>query len=93
MTIGPMRTRSVAIATAASVIHGSAMSVTGARYSMWSHTNTPSQPAASASAARSATSRGSASSPKIGRKIAQGIAATVRHTDGVTAPTVTRIDP
>ena len=27
----------------------------------------------------------------MGRKIAQGIAATVRHTDGVTAPTVTRM--
>src|SRR4051794_37228176 len=44
---------------------------------MWSQTNTPSQPASSASAARSATNRGSASSPKIGRKIATGIRATL----------------
>src|SRR6478735_3002513 len=34
---------------------------------MWSHTKTPSQPASSASAATVATTRGSASSSKIGR--------------------------
>src|SRR3954470_8326077 len=44
---------------------------------MWSQTNTPSQPASSASAAIAATTRGSASSSKTGRNSACFTAAAV----------------
>ena len=60
-TIVPMRTRSVATATAASVTHGSANG-SSVRFHRWSQTKTPSHPAASAVAATSATTPGSASS-------------------------------
>jgi hypothetical protein len=43
VTIGPSRTRSVAVATAASVIHGSATCSTGSRQRGWSQTKTPCQ--------------------------------------------------
>ena len=69
MTIGPIVTRSVATATAASVIHGSATALTGARYSTWSQTKKPSQPACSARAASSATAAGSHSSSNGARKM------------------------
>jgi hypothetical protein len=68
--MGPSRRNSVAVAIAASVIHGSAACRTGARQRTWSHTNMPCQPASSASAARRATTTGSASSSKIGSQIA-----------------------
>ena len=64
VTSGPIASRSVATATAARVIHGSATARTGARYSMWSQTKKPSQPRLSARAARAATAPGSDSSSK-----------------------------
>ena len=51
VTIGPSRSRSLAVAMAASVIHGSAACLTSAGHRSLSHTNTPCHPAASASAA------------------------------------------
>jgi hypothetical protein len=68
VTIGPSRIRLVAAAIAASVIHGSATPSTGSLQCTWYQTNTPSQPASSASADRRATMAGSASSSKRGTK-------------------------
>ena len=66
VTMGPSRTRSVAVGIAASVIHESATWRTGASQRSWSHTKTPCQPAASASAARRTTANGSESSSNSG---------------------------
>ena len=61
MTIVPTTTRSVATATAASVIHGSANG-SSVLFQRWSQTKMPSHPLASAAAATSAITLGSASS-------------------------------
>jgi hypothetical protein len=58
VTMGPRRMRWVAVAMAVSVIHGSATSMIGSRQRTWSQTNTPCQPASSASADRRATVAG-----------------------------------
>ena len=71
VTMGPSRRCSVAVAIAASVIHGSATCRTGARHRRWSQTNTPCQPASSASAARRATTAGSARLSKSGSQSAE----------------------
>src|SRR5215207_5261943 len=78
VTIGPSRIRSVAVAIAASVIHGSATSTTGSRQRTWSQANTPFQPASSASAARRAAIDGSASSSKSGTKSPERMRGTLR---------------
>src|SRR5215207_424022 len=79
VTIGPSRTPAVAVAIAASVIHGSATSTTGSRQRTWSHTKTPCQPASSASPARRATSAGSASWSKSGTNRPERMRATLRN--------------
>ena len=65
------------VAAAASVIHGSATSRTGARQWMWSQTNRPCQPAASASAASRTTTAGSASSSNRGSHSAECMGTTL----------------
>jgi uncharacterized membrane protein YgaE (UPF0421/DUF939 family) len=70
--IVPSRIRSVASAAAVSRTHGSAIVRRSAlRCVTWSQTNNPSQPASSARRARSATTRGSAKSPKFGTSTAK----------------------
>ena len=65
-----MRIRSVANAIAVSAMNGSALGAAGPKNGAdrsASHTNTPSQPLASATEARSASRRTSAKSPWFGR--------------------------
>jgi uncharacterized membrane protein YgaE (UPF0421/DUF939 family) len=70
--IVPSRIRSVASAAAVSSTHGSAIVRRSAlRCVMWSQTNSPSQPACSARRARSASTLGSAKSPKFGTSTAK----------------------
>ena len=67
----PSRTRCVRTAIPATAIHGSVAGSEGSSSrAMWSHTKTPSQPAASASAASSTSSPGSAYSRTLGRPTA-----------------------
>ena len=67
----PSRTRCVRTAIPATAIHGSVAGTRGSSSrAMWSHTKTPSQPAASASTANSTSSRGSAYSRTFGSPIA-----------------------
>ena len=76
-----MRTRSVAVATAASVTHGSANG-SNVRFHRWSHTNTPSHPASSAVDATSTTASGSASSSESDSDSPQRIPGTVATVAG-----------
>ena len=67
----PSRTRSVRTAIPATAIHGSVAGTDGSSSrAMWSHTKTPSQPAASASTASSTSTPGSAYSRTFGSPIA-----------------------
>ena len=66
VTIAPMRTRSVRMATADNATHGSANGSFMPSHT-WSHVNTPSHPACSASYANSAMNRGSANSSNGGK--------------------------
>ena len=71
VTMIPSRTRCVRTAIPATAIHGSVAGTDGSSSrAMWSHTNTPSHPAASASTASSTSSPGSAYSRALGSPMA-----------------------
>ncbi len=72
VTIVPSRILRVASAAAVSSTHGSAICLRrDFAWVTWSQTKSPSQPASSARRARSATTRGSAKSPKFGMSMAK----------------------